>query len=330
MAERDDLDAAALTQLLTLSRGYMASRVFLTAVELGLFEAVGSGRCSAAEAAARIDADPRATEILLNALVGLGLFDRRDGRFGVLPQIARLLVPDAEGAPRVDFRYAVRLWSAWSDLTRIVKSGQPYAWEKGPDLAEQTALAMRTYALAQAEALVNAVDCTNVTRLLDLGGGTGAHAITFVRRHPTLEAVVFDSNAAALALAQRETRRLGLAGRVRTVQGDFLVDDLGGPYNLALLSSVCCLLDEAENRSLLGRVRACLTQRGRVAIHDALVDETLARPAAAALFAVHMLVATPHGRAWSAGQVSDWLTGAGFTSVRRIPLGRSELLIAQA
>ena len=53
-------------------RGFQESRVVLTAVELDLFTAVGSG-ATAAEVAARVGGDPRATEMLLNALVGDGM-----------------------------------------------------------------------------------------------------------------------------------------------------------------------------------------------------------------------------------------------------------------
>jgi (2Fe-2S) ferredoxin len=60
----DDLNAAL--------RGFMESRAILTALELDHFTAVGEGS-TAAEAAKKAGANPRATEMLMNALVALGL-----------------------------------------------------------------------------------------------------------------------------------------------------------------------------------------------------------------------------------------------------------------
>ncbi len=68
--------AATLPEHLNqLIRGFMPSRCLLTALELDLFTVVGDG-ASAEQAGARINASARATAMLLNALVGLGLLSK--------------------------------------------------------------------------------------------------------------------------------------------------------------------------------------------------------------------------------------------------------------
>ena len=54
-----------------IAYGFQGSRVLLTAYELGIFGALGDGRCSSPRIAARIGADPRATDRLMNALCAL-------------------------------------------------------------------------------------------------------------------------------------------------------------------------------------------------------------------------------------------------------------------
>jgi len=71
--------------------GFQESRVLLSAVELDAFTAVGSG-ARAAEAAARMGTDPRATEMLLNALVAMELLAKRDGAYHNVPAGQRFLV----------------------------------------------------------------------------------------------------------------------------------------------------------------------------------------------------------------------------------------------
>ena len=69
-------------------RGFQESRAVLTALELDLFTAVGEG-AGAPEVAARLGADPRAAEMLLNALASLRLLVKREGVFHNSPAAAR-------------------------------------------------------------------------------------------------------------------------------------------------------------------------------------------------------------------------------------------------
>src|ERR1017187_3635579 len=68
-------------------RAFQESRALLTALELDLFTAVGDG-AGAVEVATRLGADPRATEMLLNALASLRLLVKREGVFHNSPSTA--------------------------------------------------------------------------------------------------------------------------------------------------------------------------------------------------------------------------------------------------
>jgi hypothetical protein len=59
------------------------------------------------------------------------------------------------------------------------------------------------------------------------------------------------------------------------------------------------------------KVAAALAPGGRVAIHDFLYDAELKNPMGA-LFSVTMLMWTPKGEAYSAGDYEGWLTKAGL------------------
>ena len=61
-------------------RAYMESRALLTALELDVFTAVGSG-ATADEVARKIATHARATEMLLNALAAMGMLAKQEGVF---------------------------------------------------------------------------------------------------------------------------------------------------------------------------------------------------------------------------------------------------------
>ncbi|HUO32634.1 MAG TPA: (2Fe-2S) ferredoxin domain-containing protein, partial [Bryobacteraceae bacterium] len=75
-----DAAGALPDELAQTIRGFQDSRTILTAIELDAFTAVDDG-ASAAEAAAKMGTDARATEMLLDALAALGLLAKREGRF---------------------------------------------------------------------------------------------------------------------------------------------------------------------------------------------------------------------------------------------------------
>jgi len=79
-------------------RGYMESRALLTGLELDVFTAVGEGS-TAAEVAAKISSHVRATEMLLNALVSMGMLAKQQGVFHTTPVTARFLRQDPRIMP---------------------------------------------------------------------------------------------------------------------------------------------------------------------------------------------------------------------------------------
>ncbi|MBW1848630.1 MAG: hypothetical protein JRJ27_16165, partial [Deltaproteobacteria bacterium] len=103
-------------------RGFMESRIFLTAIELDLFTAIGSG-AAAPEIAKKIKTDPRATEALLNALAAIDVLDKNENSFRNKPLTARYLVKDSEHDSRIAAMHIVGLWHRWSTLTECLKKG---------------------------------------------------------------------------------------------------------------------------------------------------------------------------------------------------------------
>ena len=95
-------DAAGVLpdELSDLIRGFMPSRIILTALELDLFTAVGKGG-TALQVAGKIQGAVRATESLLNALVALKLLEKRNRVYTNSPVAARFLVERTPDSARM-------------------------------------------------------------------------------------------------------------------------------------------------------------------------------------------------------------------------------------
>jgi len=93
------------------------------------------------------------------------------------------------------------------------------------------------------ETLIEAVlslmpDRTRPWRILDLGVGSGCLLLTLLREYPAASGVGIDASADALAVAQENAERLGVASRARLMVDDWRqqswLEKLDGPFDLVV------------------------------------------------------------------------------------------------
>jgi len=78
---------------------------------------------------------------------------------------------------------------------------------------------MHWRAKRHAPEVVAALDLAGVSRVLDVGGGSGAYAMEFVRSRPGVSAVIIDLPG-VIPLTASYLREAGLSDRVALVEGD--------------------------------------------------------------------------------------------------------------
>jgi len=303
-------------ELLDRINAFRESRLLLTAVELDVFTAIGEG-ASAAEVASRCRTDARATEMLLNALVAVGVLTKRQGVFSNTAA-SNQLRGDAPGGARAALLHIANLWKRWSLLTECVRKGTAVGPRRRTRAETEAFIAMMDYnARARAPLVVEAIGLEGVRRVLDLGGGSGAYAIAFAQASPEVEVELLDL-APVLRIARRHIEQAGAADRVKTRVGDLHQESYGSGYDLVFISAICHMLDPEENKSMLRKSYAALRLGGRVVIQDFVLEPDKTAPRHAALFALNMLVNTRAGSVYSEAEYRDWLEQAGFQRVTRL------------
>jgi len=316
-------------------RGYWASRVLLSAVELDLFSAVGDG-ATAAEAAARVDADASGVARLLRALAGQGLLECEGERFRCAPDSAEFLAEGGASDSRATVLHMANLWERWSDLTQCVKDGERVSGPQrsdDPDWTRAFIGSMHRRARLSAGPLASALDeaglLAGARRALDLGGGSGAFVHALLERSPELAATLFDLPE-VVALAREYAQEAGLAERCEFVPGDLHEGGWGEGHDLVLISAICHMLSPADNRRLLERAAASLAPGGRVIVSDFLLDDDRCTPAWASLFGINMLVATGGGDSYTESDYRGWMESAGLAGIERIDVpGLADLVVGR-
>jgi (2Fe-2S) ferredoxin/predicted O-methyltransferase YrrM len=266
-------------------RAFQESRAILTALELDLFTAVADG-ADAGEVALRLRTDPRATEMLLNALASLRLLVKQAGVFRNSPAAARYLAAGSRDNAQPALLHTAHLWQRWSTLTDCVRAGTAATHDeiadRGQDWTEAFIAAMHRNASERASLVVHAVGAENVRRMLDVGGGSGAYSIAFARANSALRADILDL-ASVEPIARRHIKEAGVADRVQVRTGDLRSGRLGEGYDLVFVSAICHMLSAEENLDLLCRCREALEPGGRVVIQDFILEADKTAPRFAAL-----------------------------------------------
>jgi len=301
---------------------FAASRIILTANNFRIFDHLVLPGKTAQLLSRRISADARATELLLNSLVAIGLLEKKKDVYRNTPIASRYLVSGKPGYQGDILRHYSTLWDNWSGLDTVLKTGKPNRKARNH---EAFILGMHNLALLKVKNVLAALDLRGVKRVLDLGGGPGTYAMTFARQGK--EAVIMDFPE-TLKIAKRLIDKEGLSKKISLLPGDFTGDDIGSDYDLILISQIFHAYDAKTCISMLKKCRQALNRGGKVVAQEFLLDETHTSPPWGALFAINMLVNTPGGRTYTTKEMTGWMNKAGFRDMKTTFLDDTVLITA--
>jgi len=312
--------ASARERIWDIARSFQPSRVLLTAVELGVFGALGDEPRTSEVVAMKLKTDPRATDRLMNALVALGLLGKDGGMFRNTGDTLEALVPGRPGYVGGGLMHIAGLWKSWSTLTDAVRAGTS-VYERDERNTEAHAeafmAAMHSIASSQAQEIISHIDLSVVRRVLDVGGGSGAYSIGMCRAKPDLECVVFDQPP-IVPITRAYVEQAGMSSRISTVVGDFNRNDLPVGFDLVFASHILHSNSPTQNAELMKKFYRALNPGGQVVVQEFVVDEDRTSPTPHALFSLNMLVGTEAGDTYTQREITAWLTDAGFADVQRI------------
>ncbi|HEX2202785.1 MAG TPA: methyltransferase [Longimicrobium sp.] len=323
--------------------GGAALRVAGAASKLGVFEALAEGPRTAAAVAERAGTHPRGTALLLNALRVYG-YVQASGENG---SEAWTLTPVAErwmlrGKPG-SFADTLEFWDSllyglWGELEKSVTTGAPpvdwYRWlEQNPKTLRTFQSMLGGIARHSAPEVVKAVELpAGAKRLVDVGGSHALFALEFLKAHEGLKAAVLDFPG-ALEIGRENAREAGMEDRVDFVACDFLNDDLGGGYDVALLASIVHGLSPEENVVLLKRLRAAMNPGGIVVVVEQTEGGSQPKAGVSEAFLRTFSLNMYHlqgAQTYAYEEIAAMLEEAGFTGPRMSEVRQSIDRVVQA
>jgi SAM-dependent methyltransferase len=211
--------------------GWITQAIYVAA-ELGIADLLADGPRTSAELAERAGAHGDSLYRVLRALASIGIFaEDADGRFSLTPLAEHL----RSNFPDIHRPFAImagaELYESWGKLLHGVKTGEePFQTRFGvqffqymtehPERHSIYDAAMEGFTVAENEPMLDAYDFSEFGTVVDVGGGNGPVLAAILRRHPSVQGILFDLPAVA-DRAREILADSGLDDRCRVVGGDF-------------------------------------------------------------------------------------------------------------
>lgn len=314
-------------------RSFMKSRVILSAAELDFFTMLDTNSLSAKELADMLYLNDRATTRILDCLITYDLIEKKNGFYRTTENGSNLsaLHPNSI-LPMV--KHMNTIWDNWNCLTECIKKGiNPHLKSVVDSQSEEDRKsfigAMHIAARKLSDEIASTYDLSSFNKLLDIGGGSGAYTIAFLKQNPRLNAIIFDLKG-VIPIAKDKIKEENLQDRVSLVTGDFYEDELPTGCDVALLSAIIHQNSPNQNHELYQKIYRALDSAGTLLIRDHIMDDSRTKPPAGALFALNMLVNTPGGDTYTLNEVKGALEMVGFVDVKLTMVGEKMDCLVEA
>jgi len=308
-------------RLFKTSGNYWLSCTIHAAVKLDVFTAIGLEKLAGEEIAQKISGDKRAVTMLCNALVAMGLLEKKDDKYANTSFSQSFLSKDSPQYSGNIIMHHHNMVESWSNLDQAVRTGNPVRARvfKGEDeRIESFIMGMFNTAMNLAPTLVTQIDLSGRQHLLDLGGGPGTYAIHFCLNNPQLRATIYDLPTTR-PFAQKTIEQFGLADRIQFISGDYMEENIEGVYDVAWLSHILHAEGPGGCLRLIEKAVSVLEPGGTILVHDFILNNTMDGPPHPAIFSLNMLLGNPCGQSYSEEQIMDMLEKAGVKEIKRHP-----------
>jgi hypothetical protein len=301
----------------------MVGPAVLVAHDLKLFTLLAEKPRALSEVCEALNIRTRPAEVLLSVCTAVGLIELADGRYWLTPLAEDYLL---ESSPTyfggyLDLKIANQSLYSYETLKEAVLSDSPQiyagkeifeAHDEQEPLAARFTRAMHSLSMGPALSWPERIDLSGHRLMIDVGGGSGAHAIGALQRWPDLRAIVFE-RPNVCSVSSDYISRYGLSDRIQTHCADMWTD----PFPAADVHFYSMIYHDwppEKCRFLTRKSFESLDPGGMILIHEILYNDEKTGPLPAAAFSVNMLLVTT-GRQYSGQELLEMLGSAGFTDL---------------
>lgn len=313
-------------KILHLGMAFWESKTVLSAVELDVFTTLAKGPMDVHALRTQLGIHERSARDFFDALVALGMLDRRDGLYFNAPDADSFLDKAKPSYIGGILEMAnARLYRFWGSLTTALKTGQPQneAKEGGnffetlyndPDRLKSFMQSMTGISMGTSVAIAQKFPWKDYRTLIDVGSAQGGLVVQVGKAHSHLTGGGFDLPPTG-PLFTAYVESFGLSDRFTFIPGDFFHDPLP-KADVLVMGHVLHDWNLDQKKLLLKKAYDALPQGGALIVFEALIDDERRKNVFGLLMSLNMLIELPGGFDYTGADGSGWMKEVGFRETR--------------
>ncbi len=313
-------------RIVQLQWQFMASKTFLSAVELSVFTELAKGPLHSDTLRQRLGLHPRSACDFFDTLVTLGVLERQGERYSNTADSDFYL---DRAKPTYAGGFAemanARLYGFFGSLTEGLRTGEPQneikkdenlyeALYNDPQRLRSFLAAMTGLNLPASKAMAERFPWREYQTFVDIGTAQGGLPVQVALANSHLVGGGFDLPPVG-PIFEEYVASFDLQNRLRFCPGDFSRDLLPSA-DVLVISHV--LIDHSlqEKRALVRKAYDALPKSGALIVCELLIDEERRKNLYGLLASLIMLIETQGGSNFTSAQCTGWMHQAGFRDTR--------------
>jgi hypothetical protein len=313
-------------RLLSLGMSFWNAKAMLSAVELGVFDALADAPADLETLRVKLGLHERSARDFFDALVALKLLEREKGVYSNTPETDFFLVRGKLSYLGGMLEMAnARLYESWGHLTEALKTGRRQSENKeegdlfaalyaDPERLHGFLAAMSGGSAGAANAIAAKFPWSQYKSFVDVGAAQGMVPVTVAAAHPHLAGGGFDLPQVQ-PIFDAFIAENGLSDRLRFHPGDFFTDPLP-PADVIIMGHILHDWNLAQKRLLLQKAYDALPSGGALIVYETLIDDARSENAFGLLMSLNMLIETAGGFDYTGADCQTWMREAGFARTR--------------
>lgn len=278
------MPSSAAIHLLDLIQSQRVTAIIYVAARLGIAELLRDGPRPLDHLVSATKSHPGALRRLMTALSTVGICAQTASESYSLTKLGSALDGSGDQSLRAWAIFEGEMLSkSWSGMTETIMTGQTAAQLQGfsnsfelmsrsPENISVFNAAMADLTRLVTPDVLDAFDFSQITHLMDVGGGSGELLGAVAKRYPQIRGTVFDLPRCK-AKAQEHLEQIGVSDRVQFVAGNFF-ESIPSFADGLVLKSVIHDWDDEHSSVILRNCHQALPRDGTLLLVERMMPET--------------------------------------------------------
>jgi len=305
--------------LLSIGTSFQIGYILFESIKMKLFDALQGKTISTGALSRNLHVSEASLIRVMRVLYTAGILEKSGCRFKNTALSKKYLCTDGEKYIGDFLLHSESLHEPWSQLKKSIRTNKMMPPGKKkissyPSRLKKFLRAMHAAGVIKSEYIKDKFHFHKYSEMLDVGGGMGTYAVSFVRENKDLHATVFDLPP-VVSHAKSYIKKSLLESRIKVHAGECLTDLFPrGPFDLVFLSNLLHIYDTQDCKKIILKAAKVLKKNGTLLIHDYIFGSGDA--VAVSLFDITMLIGTPQGKCPEKKDLQKFMRAAGITRTR--------------